>query len=119
MELELSRVDYTIVGITSSNCMRLLPQANPQETQKVSTNIINTNTFQLHVFVLRWHWPITMESYKSFLSKRKVYKSISRHYPVPGFPRCNLVVFPERLPIKFLFPPETKCAHTHEKGSCF
>lgn len=36
MELELSRVDYTIVGITSSNCMRLLPQANPQETQKVS-----------------------------------------------------------------------------------
>lgn len=51
MELELSRVDYTIAGITSPNCMKLLPQAHPQETQKVrhlsfSTASHFTNSFQ-------------------------------------------------------------------------
>lgn len=37
MELELTRVDYTVVGITSPNCMKLLPPSHPQEQQKVTT----------------------------------------------------------------------------------
>ncbi|KAJ3657514.1 hypothetical protein Zmor_009310 [Zophobas morio] len=36
MELELSRVDYTIVGITSTNCLKLLPPSAAKETQKVA-----------------------------------------------------------------------------------
>ncbi|KAF2879488.1 hypothetical protein ILUMI_26683 [Ignelater luminosus] len=36
MELELSRVDYTIVGITSQSCMKLLPNTKPNEQQKVA-----------------------------------------------------------------------------------
>lgn len=37
MEIELFRVDYTIVGLTQSNCMKLLPVCGPQETQRVIT----------------------------------------------------------------------------------
>ncbi|EFA01565.1 Bardet-Biedl syndrome 7 protein homolog-like Protein [Tribolium castaneum] len=36
MELELSRVDYTIVGITSQNCLKLLPPSASKEPQKVA-----------------------------------------------------------------------------------
>ncbi|XP_044255366.1 Bardet-Biedl syndrome 7 protein homolog [Tribolium madens] len=36
MELELSRVDYTIVGITSQNCLKLLPPSVSKEPQKVA-----------------------------------------------------------------------------------
>ncbi|RZB77484.1 Bardet-Biedl syndrome 7 protein -like, partial [Asbolus verrucosus] len=36
MELELSRVDYTIIGITSTNCLRLLPPNGSKEPQKVA-----------------------------------------------------------------------------------
>lgn len=35
MELELSRIDYTIVGLTSPNCMKLLP-SGPKQQQKVN-----------------------------------------------------------------------------------
>ncbi|KAJ8912894.1 hypothetical protein NQ315_011217 [Exocentrus adspersus] len=35
MELELTRIDYTIVGITDANCLQLLPSASPKEQQKV------------------------------------------------------------------------------------
>lgn len=34
MELELYRIDYTIVGVTASNCMKLLPSSF-KESQKV------------------------------------------------------------------------------------
>lgn len=36
MELELSRVDYTLVGVTSSNCMKLLPGSGLKDPQKVN-----------------------------------------------------------------------------------
>ncbi|KAJ8951664.1 hypothetical protein NQ318_012205 [Aromia moschata] len=36
MELELTRVDYTIVGVTNPNCMQLLPSSYPKEQQKVA-----------------------------------------------------------------------------------
>lgn len=36
MELELSRVDYTIVGITSKSCMKILPHNKANEQQKVN-----------------------------------------------------------------------------------
>lgn len=36
MELELSRVDYTLVGVTSNNCMKLLPGSGLKEPQKVN-----------------------------------------------------------------------------------
>ncbi|KAF7270542.1 hypothetical protein GWI33_016498 [Rhynchophorus ferrugineus] len=35
MELQLSRVDYTVVGITNNNCLKLLPSSNLKEPQKV------------------------------------------------------------------------------------
>lgn len=35
MELELSRIDYTVTGITSPKCMKLLPSSGPKEQQKV------------------------------------------------------------------------------------
>ncbi|KAL3267317.1 hypothetical protein HHI36_011448 [Cryptolaemus montrouzieri] len=36
MELDLCRVDYTIIGLTSKNCMKLLPPAHLKEPQKVA-----------------------------------------------------------------------------------
>ncbi|KAK9870809.1 hypothetical protein WA026_009769 [Henosepilachna vigintioctopunctata] len=36
MELDLTRVDYTIVGLTSMNCMKLLPPSFLKEPQKVA-----------------------------------------------------------------------------------
>ncbi|XP_068907330.1 Bardet-Biedl syndrome 7 protein homolog isoform X2 [Tenebrio molitor] len=36
MELELSRIDYTLVGITSTNCLKLLPPSVSKEPQKVA-----------------------------------------------------------------------------------
>ncbi|XP_018568735.1 Bardet-Biedl syndrome 7 protein homolog [Anoplophora glabripennis] len=36
MDLELTRVDYTIVGITDLNCLQLLPNVYPKEQQKVA-----------------------------------------------------------------------------------
>ncbi|XP_044749136.1 Bardet-Biedl syndrome 7 protein homolog [Coccinella septempunctata] len=36
MELDLSRLDYTIVGLTSRNCMKLLPSNYLKEPQKVA-----------------------------------------------------------------------------------
>lgn len=37
-DLELTRVDYTIVGITNPNCLQLLPgNGGVKETQRVST----------------------------------------------------------------------------------
>lgn len=36
MELQLSRVDYTVVGVTNKNCVKLLPPSTPKEQQKVS-----------------------------------------------------------------------------------
>lgn len=38
MELELSRVDYTLVGVTSQGCMKLIPNIGPKEPQKVKWN---------------------------------------------------------------------------------
>lgn len=35
MELQLSRVDYTVAGVTNKNCMRLLPPSTSKEPQKV------------------------------------------------------------------------------------
>lgn len=34
MELDLYRIDYTIVGVTSNNCMKLIPSTHI-EPQKV------------------------------------------------------------------------------------
>ncbi|XP_048519315.1 Bardet-Biedl syndrome 7 protein homolog isoform X1 [Dendroctonus ponderosae] len=36
MELQLSRVDYTVAGVTNKNCMRLLPPSTSKEPQKVA-----------------------------------------------------------------------------------
>ncbi|XP_066257169.1 Bardet-Biedl syndrome 7 protein homolog [Euwallacea similis] len=36
MELQLSRVDYTVMGVANKNCLRLLPAAAPKEPQKVA-----------------------------------------------------------------------------------
>ncbi|XP_076069179.1 BBSome complex member BBS7-like isoform X2 [Oratosquilla oratoria] len=35
MELKLTRVDYTQVGLTSSKCLRILPSSNPKTQQKI------------------------------------------------------------------------------------
>lgn len=35
MELELSRVDYHLVGVTSPGCMKILPGSGLKEPQKV------------------------------------------------------------------------------------
>lgn len=48
MELELSRVDYTIVGLTYPNCLKLLPSPGPKYQQKVTMSytkcfVRNTN----------------------------------------------------------------------------
>ncbi|XP_030747216.1 Bardet-Biedl syndrome 7 protein homolog [Sitophilus oryzae] len=36
MELQLSRVDYTVIGVTTKNCLKLLPSNNLKEQQKVA-----------------------------------------------------------------------------------
>ncbi|CAG9766610.1 unnamed protein product [Ceutorhynchus assimilis] len=36
MELQLSRVDYTVVGVANKNCVRLLTGSTPKEPQKVA-----------------------------------------------------------------------------------
>lgn len=41
MELELSRVDYTLVGVTSNNCMKLLPGSGLKDPQKVKRDLID------------------------------------------------------------------------------
>jgi len=46
MELELTRVDYTIVGLTSPNCLKLLPNVNAsgKQQQKVITLVTRMET---------------------------------------------------------------------------
>lgn len=44
MDLELTRVDYTIVGITDVNCLQLLPNAYPKEQQKVRFFVHTSDT---------------------------------------------------------------------------
>lgn len=36
MDLELSRIDYTLIGITESNNVKLLPSSGYKKQQKVS-----------------------------------------------------------------------------------
>ncbi|KAL1505873.1 hypothetical protein ABEB36_005330 [Hypothenemus hampei] len=36
MELQLSRVDYAVVGVTNKNCLRLLPASTPKDQSKVA-----------------------------------------------------------------------------------
>ncbi|KAK4887270.1 hypothetical protein RN001_003541 [Aquatica leii] len=50
MELELFRVDYNIVGITTKSCMKLLPCAKSGEQQKV---VIGDNDGILQVFCVK------------------------------------------------------------------
>lgn len=35
MELHLSRVDYSVMGVANKNCLKLLPPSTPKEQQKV------------------------------------------------------------------------------------
>ncbi|KAI4462734.1 bardet-biedl syndrome 7 protein [Holotrichia oblita] len=49
MELELYRIDYTIVGVTASNCMKLLPSSF-KEPQKIA---IGDNDGILQVFSIK------------------------------------------------------------------
>lgn len=36
--MELHRVDYTLLGLTGKNCMKLLPSINTKFAQKVRVN---------------------------------------------------------------------------------
>lgn len=42
MDLELTRVDYTIIGITDVNCLQLLPSLYPKEQQRVRACVFYT-----------------------------------------------------------------------------
>ncbi|XP_017775977.1 PREDICTED: Bardet-Biedl syndrome 7 protein homolog [Nicrophorus vespilloides] len=50
MELELTRVDYTIIGVNSNNCMKLVPIDNNREQQKIA---VADNDGVLQVFSIR------------------------------------------------------------------
>ncbi|KAF5285041.1 hypothetical protein FQR65_LT02353 [Abscondita terminalis] len=50
MELELFRVDYNVVGITTKSCLKLLPYTKPGEQQKV---VIGDNDGILQVFSVK------------------------------------------------------------------
>lgn len=44
MDLELTRIDYTLIGITNSNCLDLIAGSLPRETHKVrykNSNIVS------------------------------------------------------------------------------
>ena len=50
MELELTRVDYTTVGLTLQNCLQLLPGNGPKQQQKV---VIGDQDGVLQVFSMK------------------------------------------------------------------
>lgn len=65
MELELSRVDYAVVGVTSTNCMKILPKTLAHETQRVRC-IGNYFTVFFNQAAFRSPLPMAMEFYRYF-----------------------------------------------------
>lgn len=52
MELELTRIDYTVVGVSSTGCMKILPSSGPKELQKVKRNSMKHNPyFQMNILI--------------------------------------------------------------------
>lgn len=72
MELELTRVDYNVVGLTLPNTMKLLPVTNIKQQQKVRP--IARKKKSSTYYSLRLQSVIKMVSYKYFGLKRKKFK---------------------------------------------
>lgn len=66
MELELTRVDYNVVGLTLPNTMKLLPAVNIKQQQKVIWSQQKKNLLLTSSDPLRLQSVIKMVSFKYF-----------------------------------------------------